>query len=492
MRFLLLLSCLLCGLQKTACLALKPDNGQPINCVVSTSKSGGHAQYLFFDKSALLAKDGGNKSKFFDALRGIRSGIRATFLPSGYPTKTPPGYLKYSAWSWVQDLSTQLRSVLATQRVLEGVGVGREGATALSALMNYLVRDGCGMGASLLFTSAASSKFRTDVKRWRLFADLMVDLGITLEVTAVLLPRALFLPMISVGNMCKAMCGVAAGACGGAINLHWAKGTDISDINAKFGAQHTVTGALGLVFSAVFARSVDHVNQSLMWTLYSILTLLHIYANMQCMRLISFDSLSSTRMNMILAEFIQSWVSKEEASPDASAISKLSSPLAIAQTEPLFFGTGRLHKRPKHRVHIHFGVDYNKYWAMSKKSDEDFDENDFKRNKENYLISSGWERSERDHCVVVSLFNNITPKQEAKAYFHATLLALQLDGIGNDGASRDLRMSAEAEAKASVDRSWHVLEAECRRMGWDLGKTELRTLGYEVKYVSDAERTVGT
>ena len=33
------------------------------------------------------------------------------------------------------------------------------------------------------------------------------------------------------------MCGVAAGACNGAINLHWARGSDISDINAKFGAQ---------------------------------------------------------------------------------------------------------------------------------------------------------------------------------------------------------------------------------------------------------------
>lgn len=34
------------------------------------------------------------------------------------------------------------------------------------------------------------------------------------------------------------MCGVAAGACGGAIELYWAdKGSDISDINAKFRAQ---------------------------------------------------------------------------------------------------------------------------------------------------------------------------------------------------------------------------------------------------------------
>ena len=217
--------------------------------------------------------------------------LRSTFLPSGFPATTPKGYLSYSAWSWIQDLSTQLRGVLATQKVLEGVGVGKEGATALSALMNFLVRDGCGMAATLLFTSVASSRFGSDVKRWRLFADLMVDIGITLEVAATLVPPNLFLPMIcesdrfvavvlvgrvwvdmdmdrnkdmdmamngnasrmtlttitsalnsflflaAVGNMCKAICGVAAGACGGAINLHWAKGSDISDIQAKFGAQ---------------------------------------------------------------------------------------------------------------------------------------------------------------------------------------------------------------------------------------------------------------
>jgi hypothetical protein len=49
---------------------------------------------------------------------------------------------------------------------------------------------------SLLFNSLASSKFRADIKRWRLFADLIVDLGITLEVAATLVPHTFFLPMI--------------------------------------------------------------------------------------------------------------------------------------------------------------------------------------------------------------------------------------------------------------------------------------------------------
>lgn len=57
----------------------------------------------------------------------IAVALRSTFLPTGFPSRTPSGYLQFSIWSWIQDLSTQLRSVLATQRILEGVGVGREG-----------------------------------------------------------------------------------------------------------------------------------------------------------------------------------------------------------------------------------------------------------------------------------------------------------------------------------------------------------------------------
>ncbi|OEU22743.1 DUF647-domain-containing protein, partial [Fragilariopsis cylindrus CCMP1102] len=221
----------------------------------------------------------------------------------GFPVKTPPGYLRYSLWSWIQDISTQLRSVLATQRILEGVGVGSSEATALSALFNYLVRDGCGMAAGLLFTYAASSRFRTDVKRWRIFADVSVDIGITLECAATLLPKPFFLPCICLGNMFKACCGVAAGACGGSINLHWAKGSDISDINAKSGAQHTVTGAIGLIFAGIFAKSVNNVSSRCLWMLYSALTYIHLYGNLKCMRLISFDYLNTIRMDMILRQY---------------------------------------------------------------------------------------------------------------------------------------------------------------------------------------------
>ena len=141
--------------------------------------------------------------------RMIGNVVRSTFLPTGYPETVPPNFVSYSVWSCAQDLTTQLRGVLATQRILEGVGVGRQGATTLSALFNYLVRDGCGMVATLLFTYTSSSKFSADIKRWRILADCSVDVGITLELISTILPNQLFLPAICIGNVFKAICGVA-------------------------------------------------------------------------------------------------------------------------------------------------------------------------------------------------------------------------------------------------------------------------------------------
>jgi len=451
---------LLCLLGHAACIAVNP---QIISKVVSTKKDGGISQtYSFLQADADVKKPSSDLS----LAKQLQAGLRSTFLPSGYPNKTPPGYLKYSSWSWIQDLSTQLRGVLATQRVLEGVGVGREGATALSALMNFIVRDGCGMGATLLFTSVASSRFSSDIKRWRLFADVMVDIGITLEVCATLVPQPLFLPMICVGNMCKAICGVAAGACGGAINLHWAKGSDISDIQAKFGAQHTVTGSLGLVFAALFARSVSQLKPAPLWILYSSLTILHIVANKACMRLIAFDSLNTVRMNMLLFEFFSWWKTRD---PEAGT---LTTPAIIAKKEPLFFLSGT--RKVVAKCPIVFGASFNE--IVSKSYNVDKQQMAFQLSSDGYLVVPGRSENERP-CVLVAFQEDTSPSEQAKAYFHATLLSRYL----HDPNSLNI---AEANASAELQNAWPFFETLCKSSGWDLTKTELRSQGYELSCLS--------
>lgn len=470
--------------------------GPKIACIISTNKNGGHSSVYAFGSSTsdtsttnettsttnptpATAKFQRLPASHSRLLQGIQSGLRSTFLPSGYPSKTPQGYLQYAAWSWVQDLSTQLRSVLATQRILEGVGVGREGATALSALLNFLLRDGCGMAATLLFTSLAASKFRCDVKRWRLFADIMVDVGMTLEVAAVSVPPHYFLPMICAGNMCKAICGVAAGACGGAINLHWAQGSDISDVNAKFAAQNTVTGSLGLIFAALLARSLSDVGTQPLWLVYGALTALHIIANRRCMRLLAFGYLNTVRMRLVVAEFFRNGY------PSYAAGLLMPTPKVVSQQEPLLFLPTKEARKTRHRVPIQMGVPFGDFVESSQ-----WTETDLKTGlaqDPSYLVAIGSDKSSKKQPrkdklrIVVALMADATPLQHTKAYFHALLLKRRLgESPVKSSPDASQRRLLEGQTAMEVDEAWKSFAKDCKRSGWDLRRSELCHQGYEV------------
>ena len=416
----------------------------------------------------------------------IQSALRSTFLPSGYPSQTPPGYLAYSAWSWAQDLTTQMRAVLATQRVLEGVGVGKEGATALSASLNFIFRDGCGMLASLLFTSLAASRFRSDIKRWRLFADIAVDVGITLEVAAPLFPKKWFLALISIANIFKAVCGVAAGSTGGAINLHWAKGSDISDINAKFGAQHTVTGGLGLVSAALFATSVSHAPQAITWVLYALLTAFHIYANARCMRLVAFDSLNTPRMDLLISQFLE----QRDGTHGALMSEKsqlLMDPAQMSRIEPLFF----VWRRPRNlsKFPILSGISFNEFACLSGESCSLLKDAVEKAQKDQYLVASGKRRRGRGGLsVLLVFFSSATAEQRAKGYFHALCLcqALEREGFhprgrrGQHFRSYKNIQQAEESARQECENFWALFRERSVKAGWDLSQTVLATEGYDL------------
>jgi len=531
-RLLLLILCL----RRTVCFAsssspaprlpLENDDGKndkkldhqhaPIR-IASLNKYGGAVKY--FDLVAEKNADHGENTAIRSSrINNPRFGVtalrkklvpvlRTTFLPIGFPEKTPGGYFEFCVWSWIQDVSTQLRSVLATQKILEGVGVGREGATALSALFNFLVRDGCGMVANLLFTYAASSRFRTDVKRWRIFADTSVDIGITLEVAATFFPKQFFLPCICLGNMFKALCGVAAGASGGSINIYWAKGSDISDINAKFGAQHTVTGAIGLVFAGLFANSVSKVTPHSLWLMYFILTYLHLYGNVRCMRLISFDYLNTNRLDMILRSYVTG---------DDQSREKMPIPQDIAKDEPLWFQIpvlGRIFTRRKKSPSIHFGVAYDEFCQRSGKPVEALEaemikaksldnrqsgsktdnENENDTVNDGYIISTGGQNLSLSgktktpkSCVVVSFFSNVSQEQQTKAYVHAWLLAKILQERQKTEASIvdfKSQLEIEAEAKVRFKSMWEKFLRSCTHAGWDLTRSELQTRGFEVEVV---------
>lgn len=272
----------------------------------------------------------------------------------------------------------------------------------------------------------------------------------------------------AVGSMCKAICGVAAGAVGGVFNLHWAKGSDIADIQAKFGAQHTVTGSLGLIFAGLFAKSVSEFHGKRLWSLYLSLTALHVYANTQCMKLIIFDYLNTPRMNILVNQFLNQW--KNGQGGDVSLLV----PIAMARKEPLFFLSPQRRASP-HRVL--FGDSFDAYSRISNFNSE----NELLTNLSWDIFAQKYVISANKRKVVVSLSSDATPRDKAKAYLHAALLGR--------AAKED---SPELVARMHLDVAWPLFESKCEEVGWDLDKTELHTEGYELSLVGsdDAEVTI--
>ncbi|CAN0367444.1 unnamed protein product, partial [Hapterophycus canaliculatus] len=84
----------------------------------------------------------------------------------------------------LQALCSYLRGVLCLTAMLHASGVGDENASAIAAAMVWVLRDGFGMIGSLLFSYAASSHMDSNIKEWRLFADIANDIGLTLDLVA--------------------------------------------------------------------------------------------------------------------------------------------------------------------------------------------------------------------------------------------------------------------------------------------------------------------
>mmetsp|Transcript_878 Transcript_878/g.948 ORF Transcript_878/g.948 Transcript_878/m.948 type:complete len:253 (+) Transcript_878:148-906(+) len=118
---------------------------------------------------------------------GFWNGLQSLFIPDGYPGSVRDGYLSFQFFDSMQGLCSYLRGVLSTQAILEGLGVGTGTASALSATTQWVYRDGAGMLGGLFFAWAKSGSFDCNVKRWRLFADISVDIALTLELASPLI-----------------------------------------------------------------------------------------------------------------------------------------------------------------------------------------------------------------------------------------------------------------------------------------------------------------
>ena len=192
-----------------------------------------HKEYDSKRKSYQKLFDGVKTKLSTISLISITNGFKNVYLPSGYPSSVPPEYTQFQIWNVIQDLCSYLRGIMATRAIIEGFGVGRSDITSVQATLNWVIRDGASMLGGLIFTALSSGTFGQNSKSWRLFADYINNVGITIDLLAPM-SRKYFLHLICLSSLCKALCGIAAGASNSVISEHWGSlHGNIAEVNSK-------------------------------------------------------------------------------------------------------------------------------------------------------------------------------------------------------------------------------------------------------------------
>ena len=150
---------------------------------------------------------------------------------------------------------------------MKGVGVGDESATALSATMTWLLRDGAGMAGGIAFTWLRGTDLDHACKKWRLFADVLNDAAMMLELAGPLLPRRALQLVLCAASVARALVGVAGGATRAAVTQHQARANNISDVAAKDGSQETLVNLFALLLNLILLPLLGE-NQGVIWSIF--------------------------------------------------------------------------------------------------------------------------------------------------------------------------------------------------------------------------------
>ncbi|XP_026064245.1 RUS1 family protein C16orf58 homolog isoform X3 [Carassius auratus] len=302
--------------------------------VIATERYGSQESWKY------MLKDDGSMKRQKDAADGRLAGnsisgvFKSVFLPQGYPESVSEDYLQYQLWDTVQAFSSSLSGTLATQASLKGVGVGNQEATVAAATITWLLRDGTGMLGRIVFAWLKGNKLDSEAKKWRLFADILNDVAMFMEIAAPHFPP-FFTLIVCIAGIFKSIVGVAGGATRAALTVHQARRNNMADISAKDGSQETLVNLAGLLVSLALIPLVTD-NPLLTFILFFLFTVLHLFANYKAVRSVVMETLNEARLSIVLHQYLLD--------------GQLLSPVEANQKEPVFLSAlGRT-------VPIKFGV----------------------------------------------------------------------------------------------------------------------------------------
>ncbi|CAL5219087.1 g853 [Coccomyxa viridis] len=320
---------------------------------------------------------------------------------------------------------------------MTGIGVGEQATTPLAAVFQFFVRDLAGMLGGVVFAFVQGSDLDIYAKQWRLFADCVNNVGYIADLLSPVFPDA-FLLLACIGSLSRAITGVAGGATRAALTQHFALTGNAADIAAKEGSQETATTLIGMVVGMLVLR-VAAGHDLLIWSIFLLLSFMHIYANIKAARSLQLTSLNPARLDILLAHYLAMHEMSVLRPKHVAALEPLLPPRVTRLWQRLLSGAPGMEVRMGARM-----------------SDQE--------NVQEELAAMGGDKKhlialeQGGSCASVVLRVDCTADDVLDAYVHAFMLL---------HAKLPLDHSFEA-ATRRMEKAWPKLRGELRQAGWSL------------------------
>jgi len=278
--------------------------------------------------------------------------LSVAFLPSG----VTQNYFAFVRWRVLQRFINANLHVFGTQSLLLGLGIKSRSSQlgALSAALNWVLKDALGKIVRMLWASRMGRRFDSDAKRWRFRSSFVFAAGNGLEIVTYVFPN-LFLLWATLANCCKQVSMLTSSSTRTAIYNSFRDGTreNIGDITAKGEAQIAIVDLLGIASGVTLSRAVGASVRSVL-AVYVCLQILEIFCVYRQLRTVEYRVLNFERLVSVISDFCGSIQQQEpqegvtdEASVNGSVTptTSIKTPQELAVKERIFLPPRHLTRR---------------------------------------------------------------------------------------------------------------------------------------------------
>lgn len=233
--------------------------------------------------------------------------LRAFFLPAAWPQSVSPDYASFAAWNVGRHLFRSAYYVLGTSSLLYSLGLGVKETLTLSATLNWVLKDGLGMGLKVAISSRLASIVDNDPKQWRFIGDFLMAVSAGIEILSTLSP-----PYFLVFGTSAALLRQAADAMSGPSYRvfldSFSISSNIGDVSSRGESQVVIGNLVGLGIgvgaSSVLSNIAESNRLGPTMLLYAALASSHLLCTYRELAALQLRTLNRQRLNLILDQFL--------------------------------------------------------------------------------------------------------------------------------------------------------------------------------------------